>query len=77
MFGDGEVMYIHCKTDILKNICLLEYCKRGHFRSGKISRKCWHYLSHGGNFHDISPVSLVKSYGFYFPMGEIFRNTIS
>ena len=24
------------------------------------------------NFHHISPISLIKSYGFYFPVGEIF-----
>ena len=26
----------------------------------------------GGNFHDITPISLKKSYGFYFYVGEIF-----
>ena len=48
------------------------------FAGGKISRKCWQDLSRGGNFHDISPISLLKSYGFYFPVGEVFaKKTIS
>ena len=45
----------------------------GYFRWGKISQKCWQDLSRGGDFHDISPIYLVNSYGFYFPTGEIFR----
>ena len=54
------------------------YCKRGYFRWGKISRKRWQDLSRGGNFHDITHISLIKSYGFYFHMGEIFaKNAIS
>ena len=48
------------------------YCKRGYFRWGKISRKFCQHLSHGGNFHDISPISLIEHFGFYFPAGEIF-----
>ena len=55
-------------------------CKRGYFRRGKISRKCLQKnsqkclqdLSHGGNFHDATPISLIKSYGFYFRAWEIF-----
>ena len=54
------------------------YFKRGYFHWGKISRKCWQDLSRGGNFHDISPISFIKSYGFNFPAGEIFaKNAIS
>ena len=54
------------------------YCKRGYFHWGEISRKCWQDLSRGGNFHDISPISFIKSYGFNFPAGEIFaKNAIS
>ena len=51
---------------------MIQYCKRGYLCWGKISRKCWQDLSRGGNFHDISPISLIKPYGFYFPAGEIF-----
>ena len=36
------------------------------FAGGKISRKCWQDLQRGGNFHDATPISLIKSYGFYF-----------
>ena len=50
----------------------ITYCKRGYFRRGKISQKCWQDLSRRGNFHDISSISLIKSYGFFFPTGEIF-----
>ena len=50
-------------------VVTLVYCKCGYFRLGTISRKCWQDLSHGGNFHDISPISLTKSYGFYFSAG--------
>ena len=59
--------------------CAYMYCKCGYFRWGKISRNCWQVdFSRGGNFHDVSPISLIKSYGFYFPAGEIFANkTIS
>ena len=48
------------------------YCKRGYFRWGKISRKCWQDISHGGNFHDTTPISFIKVYGFYFRVGVIF-----
>ena len=58
--------------DILRERKRSDYCKRGYFRLGKISRKCWQDLSRGGNFHDISPIFFIKSYGFYFPAGEIF-----
>ena len=48
------------------------YCKRGYFRWGKISRKCWQYISRGGNFHDITHISFIKAYWFYFREGVIF-----
>ena len=48
------------------------YCKRGYFPWGKISRKCWQDISHGGNFHDTSPIFFIKAYGFYFRVGVIF-----
>ena len=48
------------------------YCKRGYFRWGKISRKCWQDLSRGGNFHDITHISFIKAYGFYFRAGVFF-----
>ena len=54
----------------------LNYCKRGYFRWGKISREFLQDLSRGGNFHDISPISFIKSYGFYFPVGEIFAKKV-
>ena len=34
-------------------------------------QKCWQDLSRGGYFHDAAPFSLIKSYGFYFRVGEI------
>ena len=55
-------------------ICI-NYCKRGYFRWGEISRKCWQDFSCGGNFHDSTHIPLItwiKSYGFYFRVGEIF-----
>ena len=48
------------------------YCKRGYFRWGKISRKHWQDFSRGGNFQDTTPISFIKAYGFYFYMGVIF-----
>ena len=52
----------------------VEYCKRGYFRWGKISRKCWQNISRGGYFHDTTPISFIKVYGFYFRVGVIFAN---
>ena len=43
------------------------------FGGGGISRKCLEDLSHGGYFHDTSPFSIIKSYGFYFTRGINFR----
>ena len=52
------------------------YCKRGYFCWGKISRKLLQDISCGGNFHDATPVSFIKAYGFYFHVGLIFaKNT--
>ena len=48
------------------------YCKRGYFRWGKISRKWWQDISHGGNFHDTTSISFIKAYGIYFRAGVIF-----
>ena len=48
------------------------YCKRGYFRWGKISRKCWQDISRGGNFHDTAPISFIKAYGYNFRVGVIF-----
>ena len=50
----------------------MTYCKRGYFRWGKISRKCWQDISRGGNFHDTTPFSFIKAYGSYFRVGVIF-----
>ena len=49
-----------------------KYCKRGYFRWGKISRKCWQDISRGGNFHETTPFSFINSYGFYLRVGVIF-----
>ena len=45
------------------------YCKRGYFRWGQISRKCWQNISRGGNFHDTTPISCIKADRFYFRVG--------
>ena len=54
-----------------------DYCKRGYFRWGKISRKCWQDSSRGGNFHETTPISFINAYGCYFRVGVIFakKNT--
>ena len=59
--------------DMLENIKVKWlYCKRGYFRWGKIMQKGCQDLSRGGNFHDTTPISLIKSYGLNFRAGEIF-----
>ena len=40
----------------------------------KFCEKCWKDPSPGDNDHDTSPISLIKSYGFYFRLWEVFRN---
>ena len=42
------------------------------FAGGKFCEHVGKTFHVGGNFHDISHISLIKSYGFYFPTGEIF-----
>ena len=69
---DGYVTFLYTVNVFIFAI----YCKRGYFHWGEISRNCWQELSGGGNFHDISPVSLIKSYRFYFPVGEIFAKMV-
>ena len=49
-----------------------DYCKRGYFRWGKISRKCRQDILRGGNFHDTTHIFFRKAYGFYFRVGVIF-----
>ena len=44
------------------------------FAGGKFSRKCWQDLSRGGNCYDSTHISLIKSYGLYFRVGEMFVN---
>ena len=74
--GTHENKAIHSTQDYKSHDQV--YCKRGYFRWGKISRKCCQDLSLGGNFRDSSQISLIKSYGFYFRVGEIFaKKTIS
>ena len=59
--------------DMLENIEVKWlYCKRGYFRWGEISQKGCQDLSRGGNFHDTTPISLIKSYELNFCAGEIF-----
>ena len=36
------------------------------FAGVKFLRKCWQDISYGGNFHDTTPISFIKVYGFYF-----------
>ena len=50
----------------------MQYCKRGYFRWGEISRKCWQDISRGGHFHDSTRISFIKKYGSYFCVGVIF-----
>ena len=54
----------------------LTYCKRGYFRWGKISQKCWQDISRGGNFHDTTPISFIKVYGYYVRVGVIFCENV-
>ena len=54
------------------HLCAVTDCKHGYFRWGKISRKCWQDISCGDNFHDTTPISFIKAYGFYFHVGVIF-----
>ena len=51
---------------------MYNYCKRGYFRWGEISRNCWQDISRGGNFHDTDHISFIKAYGFNFRVGVIF-----
>ena len=53
------------------------FCKGGYFRWWEISRKYWQDLSLGGNFHDATPISLIKSYRFYFRMGDFREGNIA
>ena len=51
------------------------YCKRGYFRWGKFREyvsisKTFHVGV--GDFHDTTPISFIKAYGFYFRVGVIF-----
>ena len=59
--------------DMLENIKVKWlYCKCGYFRWGEISQKGCQDLSHGGNFHDTTPISLIKSYELNFCIGGNF-----
>ena len=42
------------------------------FAGGKFHEKCWQDISRRGNFHDTTPISFIKVYGFYFRVGVIF-----
>ena len=53
-------------------ILLQKYCKRGYFRWGKTSRKCWQDISRAGNFNEFTHISFIKAYEFYFRVVVIF-----
>ena len=48
-------------------------CKSGYFRWGKIWQKCWKDISGGANFHDSTPISFIKAYGFYLGEGNVHK----
>ena len=50
---------------------LFMYFKQGNFRWRQISQKCLQDISRGSKFHYITPISFIKSYGFYFCVREI------
>ena len=56
---------------IVISMYICRYCKRGYFRWGEISRKYGQDISRGGYFCDTFHISLIKSYWFYFRVGEI------
>ena len=62
----------HKKNTVMCILYIFVYCKRGYFRWGKISRKCWQDISRGGNFYDTTPISFINGCGFYFRVGVIF-----
>ena len=66
------MVYVAIWLTVLSRYATVVYCKRGYFRWGKISRKCWHGISRGGNFHDTTHIPFIKAYGFYFRVGVIF-----
>ena len=37
------------------------YCKRGYFRWGEISRKCWKDISREDSFHDTTNFSFINN----------------
>ena len=47
-----------------------------YFLGGKFHEKVGKNFHMGENFQDISPISLIKSFGFYFPMGEILAKKV-
>ena len=70
------VLFVSVKTEARRSFgqnLQLRYCKRGYFRWGKISRICLKDISLKGNFHDCTPISFIKAYGFYFRVGVNFR----
>ena len=54
-------MYMHMGT---VNIAI--------FAGGKFREKFVKTFHLGGNFHDTTPISFIKAYGFYFRVGVIF-----
>ena len=39
------------------------------FARGKFREKDWQDISRGGSFHDTTPISFMKAYGFIFAWG--------
>ena len=60
---------VNCKTT---EKSVDNYCKRGYFCLGKISRKCWQDISRGFFFHDTTHISFIKAYRLYFRVGVMF-----
>ena len=57
-----KVSYIlYLKFDNTVNVVILDW--------GEISRKCWQDISHEGNFHETTPISFIKAYGFILAWG--------
>ena len=44
------------------------------FAGGKFRKNVGKTFHVGGNFHDTTPISFIKAYGFYFGEGVIFAN---
>ena len=50
-----------------------KYCKRGFFAGGNFRGNVGKIISRGGNFHNTTSISLIKSCGLYFARGKFWR----